>query len=496
MRVAAAWRQSGFPSPETIGRRPFDELPGAPPAGPAIDGAEQRRLYQVLNRWRELLNEFARLGLVAERLSLQAAVARLEAMALETIYQPEDPTAGIHLLGPLEASGLEFDALWIVGLTAAEWPGRGRYSPLIPRQLQVERGMPDATPEDTLEFSATVLNRLLASATDVECSFARTVDGAEQSPTAMLVSPRTEVRPLPAAPGWHACQLRGRNQAVVTNDDPVPVLCDEKVYGGAAIIDWQLNEPFVAFARGRLGCRELYRQVVGINPPIRGKLLHDALYRLYNHLPDSAALQAESEHALHTRIEAAVTAAAGRWLRNADATLQQLLRLERERTRQLLFDFCREDALRAPFVVSAVEAELIFRRDALVLPLRADRIDRVGAGRLAILDYKTGAPRTLAVRGADVRDRQLFVYARALGDDVAGVALVTLDARTISVSGAGEMFTGGADWPSLREIVFAEIDQAVAGLLQGDVRLAADRGLRDVGSLSLISRYVERRRES
>jgi hypothetical protein len=92
--------------------------------------------YQLINRWRELLNEFAQLDLVSSSMSART--------------------------GPIEASGGEFDAIWICGLTANNWPPAGNPSVLISRALQLEYDMPDATPEDTHAWSGKLLQGLLA----------------------------------------------------------------------------------------------------------------------------------------------------------------------------------------------------------------------------------------------------------------------------------------------------------------------------------------------
>ena len=71
---------------------------------------------------------------------LETALNQLESMAADAVFQPEAELTQVHLLGPLEACGLEFDALWLTGMTAMEWPARGNASVLVSRRLQEERG--------------------------------------------------------------------------------------------------------------------------------------------------------------------------------------------------------------------------------------------------------------------------------------------------------------------------------------------------------------------
>ena len=89
--------------------------------------------FQLVNRWRDLLNDLARLALISPSMNLKSAIRRLELMAAQTVFQPESEHSKVQLMGPLEASGAEFDALWVSGVTAANWPPtRSVASPTAP----------------------------------------------------------------------------------------------------------------------------------------------------------------------------------------------------------------------------------------------------------------------------------------------------------------------------------------------------------------------------
>jgi inactivated superfamily I helicase len=161
---------------------------------------------ELINRWRELLNEFARLDLVSSSMSAGTAISQLELMAADTVFQPETRQAAVQLLGPLEASGAEFDAIWIGGLTANNWPPAGNPSVLISRALQTKYDMPDATPADTHAWSEKLLRGLLESAAKVVGSYALVEDDVEQTVSDFLAE--VEITESPPDPGWHALHLR------------------------------------------------------------------------------------------------------------------------------------------------------------------------------------------------------------------------------------------------------------------------------------------------
>ena len=163
--------------------------------------------FQLINRWRDLLNDLARLDLVSPAMSYEAAIRRLELMAAGTVFQPESEGSAVQLIGPLEASGAEFDAIWISGLSAANWPPPGNPSPLVSRSLQRQKGMPDAEPSDTLAYAQRLLLRLGSAADEVVCSYAETEDDAEQSASGLLLALGAGNTPAQQDPGWHAAAL-------------------------------------------------------------------------------------------------------------------------------------------------------------------------------------------------------------------------------------------------------------------------------------------------
>jgi probable DNA repair protein len=449
--------------------------------------------FQLINRWRELLNEFARLDLVSASMTARGAIRQLELMAGEAVFQPESRHARVRLMGPLEALGAEFDAVWITGLNAENWPPAGNPSALLSRILQRQHAMPDATPEDTRQFAEATLQHLLGCAPEVVCSYAQVADDAEQTVSDLL----GDVEVLAPGPdhGWHAAGLAGTAQRVPSHD-AVPAVAGERIHGGAGTIQRQLTEPFSAFAYGRLGIRSIDRQALGIPPLLRGNLVHDALYRLYQDLPSAARLREIRDDALAENVAAAVAAAVQRYERHADPVLLRLLALEKERIEGLVAAFVRLDRKREDFEVAALEGELELRRGPLRLRLRFDRIDRYADGGVAIIDYKTGAAKQLLLKNGTVSEAQLFVYARACKEPVVALALANIDSRETGFSGAGRGFSDETEWPVLLAEIGAEIDRACDELAAGDVRIIADQGAANARRLNLLSRYTELRRDS
>jgi ATP-dependent helicase/nuclease subunit B len=452
--------------------------------------------FQLVNRWRELLNELARLELVSPVITAAEAVGRLSAMASETVFQPESGSPVLQLLGPLEAAGMQFDGLWIAGLTASNWPPSGRPLALIARSLQRRHGMPDADPQDTLDYARRVLSRLRCSGGSIVCSYPRSDADAPQTATSLL-SQLTETHGSPPAdPGWHAGRLVPASGAPGVDHDPVPPVRDgESVAGGAATIQRQLTEPFSAFAQGRLGVRCLDPMRPGLAPWLRGDLLHGALHALYGGLPAQAELAGWDEADLERRVEAALTTAFRRHERHADAMLRALLRLERERAARLLRQVVAQDADRAPFRVTAVEQA----REAVIggvhLQLRLDRMDRLDDGGIVILDYKTGTRRRLLGGDGEPKDYQLVVYACAVEGTVAGLGLFNVDSRAVDIDAVGPAFSPADGFGNRLARWKERVVAAGRALGKGDVRVDGRPSAQDARPLALLSRIEELRRD-
>ncbi|HWM28322.1 MAG TPA: hypothetical protein VNQ14_07680, partial [Woeseiaceae bacterium] len=204
--------------------------------------------FQLSNRWRDLLNELSRLDVVLPGIELTEAVARLTSFAAETIYQPESGAGLVQLIGTLEAAGLEFDHLWVARLDANQWPPQANPLALVSRVLQRTFGMPDATPADTLEFSRRVLERLAGSAPDVVLCWSESDQDLELEASPLLAPYLEPGTAKGEDPGWHAASLC-RRDALQRVPDPVPpIRPGEKVGGGAATVQRQVDNPFSAFA--------------------------------------------------------------------------------------------------------------------------------------------------------------------------------------------------------------------------------------------------------
>jgi len=473
----------------------IDELltkAGWPGAAP-LDSAG----FQLVNRWRELLNEFARIETVTEFITWPEAVARISSLAAESVWQPDVGPGAVKVLGTLEAFGMEFDRIWVCGMDATQWPPASRPLPFVSRALQRERAMPDATPADTLGFATRLLDRLTNAASQCVLSWSEARQDAELTVSTLLdaVVPASAVKV--SDPGWSSAALIASAETEIITDDPAPpIAADERVRGGAYTIQRQYTEPFAAFVYGRLGVRTPDAFGTGLSPSMRGNIIHNALHNLLAGNPAQADIAAWSADERVRRVGSAIDAALERHGRHADSVLRRIIALERRRLHPLLAAFLDSELERPAFTVSEVEKAIEFECRGVALGFQIDRTDWLPDGRLLVTDYKTGAPKSFLTQSGDLKDMQLVAYADALGADVAGILFINIDPRDIAMRGAGEGWQDKADpdWYDTFRAWRAQLHDVMAELAAGDVRTDAWKTAAEARALSILSRIEEQKR--
>jgi ATP-dependent helicase/nuclease subunit B len=383
-------------------------------AGWPGDGPLDSDSHQAVMAWRELLAAFAAQDVVSARSNYAEALATLRRMAGERVFQPQTPAAPVQVLGLLEASGLDFDSLWVMGLDDEGWPPSPRPNPFLPLDLQRTRGLPHASAERELEFARRLTERLAACAGNVVFSHPLN-SGDEKRRASPLLQAFPELLPsdFPASYPGLAAQLFAARAIETLSDEQAPALAPgSAVKGGTRLFQYQAACPFRAFATLRLDARAPEEPEPGLDAKARGMLLHSALEVLWNALGSHAALCAMAEGALMDAISAAVHAALEELARDRSQTLTGRFRdIEARRLTRLLRAWLEEEKQRAPFKVVAAEQKTTIKLGGLVVEGRMDRVDELDDGTRVILDYKSGETKIKKWEGERPDEPQLPLYA-------------------------------------------------------------------------------------
>ncbi len=366
--------------------------------------------FQALKVWKErLLPAVLELEPVSGPVERDNALALLRRLAREIPFQPETPDGPVQVLGLLEAAGLEFDHLWVMGLSDEILPAPARPNPFLPVPLQVACAMPHAGAERELTFARTVLDRLSRSAPTVVFSHPLKEGDVELRPSSLILD-FAEGTPLLAGSAAPLAVLEGISP-------PLEALCDEsgpplaaaRAVGGTAILKDQALCPFRAFAHHRLAARGLEHPEPGLDAATRGSLLHRLLESFWRETGDQAALLALGEEELDGRIAGTVETVLRE--RFGEEAQSPLCRIEGKRLSSLAREWLEGEKGRTPFVVHGLEEKRTVLCGPLAIDTQIDRLDLLPDGGRLILDYKTGRVDLNDLLGERLLEPQLPVYA-------------------------------------------------------------------------------------
>jgi ATP-dependent helicase/nuclease subunit B len=378
------------------------------------------REYQALKKWHDVIAGFASLERVVGPMTFAAARARLARIAADTLFQPEAADVPIQVLGVLESAGLGFDHLWVTGLTDESWPLAARPNPFVPVVLQRDAGVPEASPSASLELDRRITKGWLGAAGEVVVSHALREEDRElvASPLIREVPESTlEELGLPPCDTFTDVLRRARREELI--DDRAPALASAVSGGGTSLFSDQAACPFRAFARHRLGVREMEQPCPGLDARERGTLVHEMLAKVWTKLKSHALLEAASKADLDAIVAEAVDTAISRVRRyRPDALRGRLARVEKERLTALANDWLALERKRPPFEVVSVEEKHAVTFGGVSVNAKLDRMDRVGSPggpRHVVLDYKTGQANVGAWVGPRPDEPQLPLYVMGRG---------------------------------------------------------------------------------
>lgn len=438
------------------------------------------REYQTVVAWRELLADYARLDSVVIRQSMGDALTRLRQMAGSVLFQPQSADAPVQILGVLEAAGMQFDHLWVMGLHDEVWPAPPRPNPFLPHELQRKHGLPHASAERELLFARRVTDRLLAAAKHVIVSYPRQDGDRELRPSPLIAAlPETTPDQLSLAQHDSWMNVIHVTQAIEERDDhqAPPLAAGTPVSGGAGVLKQQAACPFRAFAEYRLGAKPLPVADVGLSPGERGQLLHAALERVWRRLRRHEDLcRAPAAEMTEIVAEAVAAAIDGMAQKRRNTFTTKFTALEQDRLAKLITDWLELEKQRAAFTVIELEQQHAIQVGGLTLSTRIDRIDQLLDGRRVIIDYKTSDANIGGWFGERPDEPQLPLYCMHNGESVAGLAFAQLRPGSSVFKGLAQHAGIMPDVKALAETKYGKVFtwEELAGTWQKTLQRLAD----------------------
>ncbi|MXX98075.1 MAG: hypothetical protein F4065_06175 [Rhodothermaceae bacterium] len=426
--------------------------------------------YQTYSVWEELVSALVELDGVCGSITRQRAVTILRRMASSKLFQPERDPAPVQILGVLEAMGLSFDYLWMIGMHDDAWPPPCEPAPFVPIGLQRRKELWRSTPEGMLQHAQTLADRLLKSAPTIVVSHPRREGDADRRVSPLFTElPEVSEEDLGVSTIESLGERIQRSSKMEFIEDHQGLPFGEgKVRGGTSLFKLQAACPFRAFAELRLGATAPGIAQPGLAAQDRGRLMHRVLDILWRQLRTQAALRALSEQEEADLVRGIVREELDRLtsfrggLRNErflcveQARLEKIigewLALERERTPfTVLEQEKRQDVTVGGIDISGTNADVDENereagQDVTVagidIRIQEDRVDLLEGGERFILDYKTGGCRVSLWDGERPDDPQLPIYAVVADSPIAGISFGSLMMGDVKFKGIANQDIG------------------------------------------------------
>lgn len=388
--------------------------------------------YQVTQRFINLLLEIEDFCTLQSSWSWFEFSSLLKTKCQQTVFQPKSEKTSIQLLGMLEASGMTFDYLWVMGLEDKTWPSAPSPNPLLPYSLQKKYGLPHASAEREYLFCKELLEKLINSSAVSIVSSAMYDQDKKLNPSPLIMQ-----IPVGATGGRPDDSNATKNvyddQYFIDNTAP-PVLKTEKITGGTSIIQHQALCPFKAFAIHRLDAQEIPQPIDVPDALTRGNKIHRALELFWKEVKNSENLKNLSENQLDYYIK-----------KSLDVTYHQdekqnlfFTSLEKIRLNKLMHAWLDIEKQRSPFTVIAVEEKKEYQYKNIIIRMRVDRIDELEDGSHIIIDYKTGTPNIQHWFGERIKEPQLPIYYISHATAVSALFFVQLRWNDLCIKGVVE----------------------------------------------------------
>ncbi|MDQ7050260.1 MAG: PD-(D/E)XK nuclease family protein [Enterobacterales bacterium] len=296
---------------------------------------------------------------LTSQLSFNQALDYLQQACLEQAFQVASDRSKIQVLGVLEASGLEFEQLLLVGFNQDSWPQKNKINPFLPLALQREYNMPGSSAEREYHYAKKLSNSLMHSSQELIAT-ASYDETKTQSNLSGLFSHFKAV---------DACELiddsnesktidrkdrRGERFEWVDNQHLS--LKSELISGGAYLLSDYAKCPFQAMLKYQFRSKDYQPQAKGIDPRDKGSWLHAAMEAIWLKLNNQAQLKAMSEYEIELLVREVVMQILEKDFKTVEQRLgQTLVQMEAEKLIQRIIDWLRIELTREEFTVNALE---------------------------------------------------------------------------------------------------------------------------------------------
>ncbi len=300
----------------------------------------------------------------------------------------------LHIWGPLEARLQSVDLVVLGGLNEGVWPPEAEIDPWLSRPMRARLGL--ASPERRIGLAAHDFVQA-ASAPRVVLTRAEKIEGTETVPSRWLsrldaiLSGAGLSWDRAAAGRWDAWRDALSRPAVYAPSPPPeprpPVAARPRRLSATRIETW-MRDPYAIYARYILGLVALDGIDAEAGAADRGSVIHHALDQFTRAFPDQLPADALP------RLLEFGRAAFGSLLARPGIRAFWWPRFERVARWFVAHEAAYREGARPLAAEARGSLTIAGPGGDFTLTARADRIDSLADGRLAVVDYKTGMPPT------------------------------------------------------------------------------------------------------
>jgi probable DNA repair protein len=370
--------------------------------------------FQAQAKWHEALGELSKLDRVSREMTFPGAFQTLKKICADTQFQPETPDTPIQVLGLLESAGVEFDHLWVTGLTDEAWPLKSSPNPFLPLALQRKAGVPEASADTSLALDRRITEGWKQAAREVVFSHFTKEEDRDVLLSPLIADIAATTIEVPALQKFRDEIFKSKKRETL-QDHVAPAVRAKQIRGGTKVLSDQAACPFRAFASHRLSAKELEEPSEGLDASQRGNLVHALMKNLWEALKNSDALKGDVSPAIDRAAAAAVK----------ELEIEgRFAELERARLARVAREWLEVEKARPAFSILSLEEKRTLEFAGLEFAARIDRMDKLSSGGHAVIDYKTGSGNVTSKRWAPPRpdEPQLALYAVSAKEEVTAVA--------------------------------------------------------------------------
>lgn len=448
---------------------------------------------KALQHFHKSLHELASLDLIIESITCEQALAYLNNIISNSIFQTLNKQQSIDILGTLEAAGINFDFLWIMGMDNTSFPPSSSPNPFIPLPLQKKLNLPHASHERELEFSEKIIKRLARSSKSIIYSYPLTVDDQKIKPSFIIQNiSLITVNDLKLS---ESLTEHTKKTEIFVESPFCPITANEEIHGGTKIFELQALCPFRAFATLRLRAQSkpAWRNIM------RGILVHAVLEELWKKIVSHETLLQYSDPALQQLITSTIDRTIKKHHYDFLSMSDFLIEIEKTCVAKIIFDWMQLEKTRAPFEVTSLEQKHEINFSNLKINLRVDRIDKLADDSIMIIDYKTGK-QSLSIfswLNENLTNPQLPLYCVTTEGDVGSIAFAELKPDAVGFKGIskknlvikGIKFIEDHEWSALLTKWRLTLTQLAQDFRAGNALISPKPGACRTCELKVLCRY-------